>query len=329
MQQAIFRHVIMIAFYPLVTHRTLCDVGVSLAQPFDLERLPRPPHDLPSVGIRDNAEDCVVARGTGALHHLLARQSTGKGSFAELDRGNMKGDSMDKTSFGRTGLNVSRLTFGCGAVGGLMTRGEGADQDYAVAWARDNGINFFDTAASYGDGASETNLGRALGGNTDGIVVSTKVGLNEPDLSDVAGAVRRSIDASLTRLNLDHVDIFQLHNTIGRSDRHGTLSADQVLADVVPAFDKLRDTGKTRFFGFTAKGEPGQVRRLVESGAFDSAQVFYNLLVPTAGEALPAGYPAEDYRQLLNVAEQHGVGAIGVRVLAGGALSGSEARHPL
>ncbi|MGB7184581.1 MAG: aldo/keto reductase [Burkholderiaceae bacterium] len=236
---------------------------------------------------------------------------------------------MQKSVFGRTGLEVSRLTFGCGAVGGLMTRGDSTDQDNAVAWARDNGINFFDTAASYGNGASETNLGRALNGNTDGIIVSTKVGLIDADLGDIAGAVRRSIDASLTRLKLDHVDLFQLHNTIGRPDRHGTLSADQVLHDVVPAFDKLREAGKTRFIGFTAKGDPQQLCQLVESDAFDSAQIFYNLLVPSAGEVVPAGYPAEDYRCLLNLAEQHGVGAIGVRVLAGGALSGTEARHPL
>lgn len=236
---------------------------------------------------------------------------------------------METQSFGRTGLDVSRLTFGCGAVGGLMTKGEHKDQDRAVAWARDNGINFFDTAASYGDGASETNLGRALKRNTHGIVVSTKVGLAESDMSDVAGAVRRSIDTSLTRLNLDQVDLFQLHNTIGRADRRGTIDADQVLAEVVPAFEEQRAAGKSRFLGFTAKGDPNQLHRLVRSGAFDSAQVFYNLLVPSAGGPAPVGYPAEDYDQLLDVADRHDVGAIGVRVLAGGALSGSESRHAL
>lgn len=236
---------------------------------------------------------------------------------------------METMSFGATGLEVSRLTFGCGAVGGLMTKGAPADQDRAVAWARDNGINFFDTAASYGDGASETNLGRALAGNTDGIIVSSKVGLGPQDLSDVEGAVSRSIDASLTRLGLDHVDLFQLHNTIGRADARGTLSVTQVLEDVVPAFEKLRDAGKTRFLGFTAKGEPDDLHALVAAECFNSAQIFYNLLVPSAGEAVAAGYPAEDYRQLINAARQHGVGSIGVRVLAGGALSGSEKRHPL
>jgi aryl-alcohol dehydrogenase-like predicted oxidoreductase len=141
--------------------------------------------------------------------------------------------------------------------------------------------------------------------------------------------VARSLDASLTRLKLDHVDIFQLHNTLGRPDFRGTLNVDQVLDDVIPAFEKLKDAGKTRFLGFTAKGDADDLHKLVKCGAFSSAQVFYNLLVPSAGEAVPANYPADDFRQLLNVALDNGVGSIGVRVLAGGALSGSEARHPL
>ena len=122
---------------------------------------------------------------------------------------------MQTSSFGRTDLEVSRLTFGCGAVGGLMTLGRPADQDNAIAWARDNGINFFDTAASYGDGASERNLGRALAGNTNGIVVSTKVGLPESQFSNISAWIEQSLNASLERLQLDHIDLFQLHNTIG------------------------------------------------------------------------------------------------------------------
>ena len=236
---------------------------------------------------------------------------------------------MEKRNFGNTGLAVSRLTFGCGAVGGLMTKGDAADQDRAIHWARDHGVNFFDTAASYGDGISEKNLGRALNGKTDGLVISTKVGLGNADLADVDGVITRSLEASLKRLKLDHVDIFQLHNTLGRADFRGSLTIDQIMDAVVPAFDKLRDSGKVRFLGFTAKGEPDDVHRLIECGVFHSAQVFYNLLVPSAGEAVPEGYPADDFRQLLNISADYGVGAIGVRVLAGGALSGSEERHPL
>lgn len=240
---------------------------------------------------------------------------------------------MQKKRFGGTDLDVSLLTFGCGAVGGLMTAGSADDQDRAVAWARDNGINHFDTAPSYGNTASEKNLGRALGQNRDGIIVSTKIGLTEEHRGDLAGAVRASLEASLRHLRQDHVDIFQLHNTLAgsgdTSGDDGTMTADQVLDDVVPAFMKMRDEGKTRYLGFTAKGDTQALLKLVEAGCFDSAQVFYNLLVPSAGEAIAAGYPAQDYGQLLNAAERHGVGSIGVRVLAGGALSGSETRHPL
>lgn len=236
---------------------------------------------------------------------------------------------MKKNRFGRTDLDVSLLTFGCGAVGGLMTQGSAANQDRAVAWARDNGINHFDTAPSYGNTVSETNLGRALGRDRDGIIVSTKIGLTESDLGDPGGAIRSSLEASLKRLRQDRVDIFQLHNTLGPSTDSGTMTVEQVVNDVVPAFMKLRDEGKTRFLGFTAKGDTDALHKLVESGHFDSAQVFYNILVPSAGEAISGAYPAQDYRQLLSVAKRHGVGTIGVRVLAGGALSGSEKRHPL
>lgn len=236
---------------------------------------------------------------------------------------------MKKRLFGRTGIEFSLLTFGCGAVGGLMTAGDSSDQDRAVAWARDNGVNHFDTAASYGNGASETNLGRALGRDRDGIIVSTKVGLKQADGADLASAIRASLEASLSRLKQDHVDIFQLHNRLGENIENGEMPADMVINEVVPAFMKLRDEGKIRFLGFTANGDTDTAHRLIESECFDSAQIFYNILVPSAGEAIPAGYPSQDYRQMIDAAGRHGVGSIGVRVLAGGALSGKEARHPL
>jgi L-galactose dehydrogenase/L-glyceraldehyde 3-phosphate reductase len=235
---------------------------------------------------------------------------------------------MDQRPFGDTGLQVSALTFGCGAVGGLMTKGAAADQDRAVAWARDNGINHFDTAPLYGNTVSERNLGRALGKNRDGVIVSTKVLLGNNDLADPAGlpvVVRASLEASLQRLQQDRVDIFQLHNVLGR----GGIPSDRVLDAVLPAFEKLRDEGKARFLGFTANGDTEACHALIKSGRVNSAQVFFNMLVPSAGEPLPAGYPAQDYGEMLQVAKEHGVGAIGVRVLAGGALSGREDRHPL
>ncbi|MFQ5566490.1 MAG: aldo/keto reductase [Paracoccaceae bacterium] len=236
---------------------------------------------------------------------------------------------METRRLGRTELDVSLLTFGCGAVGGLMTKGDARDQDRAVAWARDNGINHFDTAPSYGNTVSETNLGRALGKNRDGVVVSTKVGLTAADRADIEAAVRSSIEASFRRLRQDHVDLFQLHNTLAPARSGDAVTVDQVLNDILPVLEKLRDEGKTRYLGFTANGDTDAIHALVRSGRFDAAQIFYNVLTPSAGEKVADGYPGQNYRQILKVAHENGVGSIGVRVLAGGSLSGREARHPL
>ena len=81
---------------------------------------------------------------------------------------------MDYRPLGSTGLNVSEIGFGCGNVGGLMIRGEHSDQVKAVARAMELGINYFDTASSYGDGQSETNLGRVLRELSADVYVGTK-----------------------------------------------------------------------------------------------------------------------------------------------------------
>ena len=236
---------------------------------------------------------------------------------------------MDRRKLGRTDLSVSLLTFGCGAVGGLMTRGAPADRERAVARALAAGINHFDTAPPYGDGASEENLGRVLKSLKPDVIVSTKVRLAASDRGRIAQAVAASMEASLRRLGRDHVDLFQFHNAIGAKRDGATFSADEVLREVAPALAQMRQQGTTRCIGFAAIGETEALHRLIGSGAFDAAQVPYNALNPSAGAALPARYPAQDYGALLERAKAAGVGTIGIRVLAGGALSGHEERHPL
>jgi aryl-alcohol dehydrogenase-like predicted oxidoreductase len=235
---------------------------------------------------------------------------------------------MQTRKLGRTGLSVSVLTFGCGAVGGLMTRGRPEAQERAVARALAAGINHFDTAPSYGDGASEQNLGRVLAKLKPDVILSTKVRL-PAERPDIGAAVAASLDASLKRLGRDHVDVFQLHNVIGARADGQTMSVDEVLSGVVPALNRVREDGKTRFIGFTAIGDTAALHRLIAAGAFDTAQVPYNALNPSPGEAIPAAYPAQDYGRILDLAEKHGVGTIGIRVLAGGALSGRAERNPL
>ena len=101
------------------------------------------------------------------------------------------------------------------------------------------------------------------------------------------------------------------------------------LEQVAPAMEKLRASGKTRFIGFSGVGEPAALLRAVESGLFDTVQVVYNALNPSAGGPMPAGAPGLDYGRLLDRAKAADMGTIVIRALAGGALSGTIDRHPL
>jgi aryl-alcohol dehydrogenase-like predicted oxidoreductase len=236
---------------------------------------------------------------------------------------------METRTLGRTGLKVSVLGFGCGAVGGLMVRGNPVDQERAVARAIELGINYFDTAAMYGNGESERNLGRVIKSLKPDIRVGTKVRVPASERSHIAAAVTASLEMSLQRLQLDHVDLFQLHNHITRDSHDSDLTPEVVLGEVVPAFERLRAQGKIRFYGITAVGDTPALRQVIDARAFDTAQVSYNLLNPSAGTSVPAGYPAHDYGNLLAHAKAADLGVINIRVLAAGALSGTEDRHPL
>jgi aryl-alcohol dehydrogenase-like predicted oxidoreductase len=237
---------------------------------------------------------------------------------------------MDIRVFGRTGMHLSVLGFGCGAVGGLMVRGDPADQERTIASAIAAGVNYFDTAVLYGNGESEKNLGRVLRNlKATAVLVGTKVRLPSEQFGRIADAAAKSLEGSLARLSRDCVDIFHLHNAITDAGGGDTLTARQVLEDVVPAFGRLRQHGKTRFLGLTAIGDTTALQRVIDAGAFDSAQVVYNMLNPSAATELPPNYPAQDYGRLFDHTTAAGVGVIGIRVLAGGALSGSTARDPI
>ena len=237
---------------------------------------------------------------------------------------------METGVFGRTGLRLSVLGFGCGAVGGLMVRGDPPDQERTIARAIASGVNYFDTAVQYGNGESEKNLGRVLQKlKPANVVVGTKVRLPSGDFVRIADAVAKSLEGSLARLRLDRVDIFHLHNAVTETGGGEALSVRQVLGEVIPAFDRLREQGKTHFLGLTAVGDTSALHQVIDARVFDSAQAVYNMLNPSAAVALPADYPAQDYGRLFDHTRAAGVGVIGIRVLAGGALSGSALRHPI
>jgi aryl-alcohol dehydrogenase-like predicted oxidoreductase len=237
---------------------------------------------------------------------------------------------MQMRVFGRTGMQVSVLGFGCGAVGGLMVRGDHADQERTVARAIAAGVNYFDTAVQYGNGESEKNLGRILQNlKPANVIVGTKVRVPPREFGRIADTVTKSLEDSLARLRLDRVDIFHLHNPITKKGGGSALSVQQVLDDLVPAFERLRQQGKIRFLGMTAVGDTTALHQVIDAGVFDSAQIVYNMLNPSAAVDLPTNYPAQDYQRLFDATKAAGVGVVGIRVLAGGALSGSADRHPI
>jgi aryl-alcohol dehydrogenase-like predicted oxidoreductase len=237
---------------------------------------------------------------------------------------------MQLRTFGRTGMQLSVLGFGCGAVGGFMVRGDPAEQERTIARAIAAGVNYFDTAVQYGNGESENNLGRVLQRlKPANAIVGTKVRLPQSEFGRIADAVTMSLEGSLRRLGLDRVDIFHLHNPITENGGGSALSVREVLGDVVPAFERLRAQGKIRFLGMTAVGDTAALQQVIDACAFDSAQIVYNMLNPSAAEQLPKSYPAQDYGRLFDSTKAAGVGVVGIRVLAGGALSGSAERHPI
>ncbi len=245
---------------------------------------------------------------------------------------------MNYRSLGATDLRLSDVGFGCGTTAALMVKGAEKERLKVIGNALEAGITYFDTAPVYGDGQSETHLGqdlRQLGAHP---VVGTKVALGPADLDDVYGAVIRSVDASLGRLQMDGVDILHLHNRLAehRSAESGVavgplLSIDDLLGPrgVLEAFRTLQRQGKTRYFGICAfGGEMPAVKRAIDSASFHSVLAYYNLLNPSAGQPKHPATPGPDYGQVIDYAADRGVGVVALRVLAAGALAIDDKTQP-
>lgn len=235
---------------------------------------------------------------------------------------------MQYRALGSTGLKVSALGFGCGAVGGLLVRGEYPAMRRAVERALELGITYFDTAAMYGSGQSEANLGAILRELGAPVVVGTKVNLAPADLDEPGRALRRHTEAGLRRLGRDCVDVLYCHNFVGPR-RQGGWAAAADLEPVLRCLEDLQREGKARAIGFNGLGDSQAVHQVLGLGGFQALQTCYNLLNPTAGRAAPAGFPFQDFAQLVDRAAAQGTGVVAIRVLAGGALSGSPERHPV
>ncbi len=161
----------------------------------------------------------------------------------------------------RTGVEVSRLSLGTAALGGLYTSVSDADCTDTVLTAIDNGINFIDTAPHYGKGVSEVRIGKAIAGrDRSTFVISTKIGrLLVPSTTDIdeffmdadnsverkfdfsASGVRQSLEGSLERLGLDSVEILFIHDP--------DENADEAILEAYPELDRMRSEGIIKAIG--------------------------------------------------------------------------------
>ena len=236
---------------------------------------------------------------------------------------------MEYRTLGRTGLRVSAIAFGAGPVSGWMAELSPDEQCAVIRRALDAGINWFDTAAGYGNGLSESSLGRAFArlGWPGGVHVATKVRYPEERLGDIRGYTRESVAESLKRLGLPRVALLQLHNslTARRGDEPTSLTPGDVLGagGVLEAFRELQREGVIEYLGLTGIGQAASMRDVVGSGAFDTIQVPFNLLNASAGYTMPAGFPETDYGNIITDCAAQEMGTFAIRVFAGGALLGS------
>ena len=211
---------------------------------------------------------------------------------------------MEHRPFGRTGLDVSAVGFGCWEVGGGYGQVDEAAFGPAVNRALDLGVNCFDTAEGYGMGASEEALGRALGSRRDEAVIVTKFGMNYKDMPNLrdssADRVRASIDKSLKNLGTDWVDVYMIH----WPDRNTPF------AETMGALQELVDAGKIRAVG-VSNFQLAEIEACAETRPVDVVQYGYNM------------FDRRMETEILPYCQEHGIGFMGYGSLAFGLLTGT------
>jgi L-galactose dehydrogenase len=214
---------------------------------------------------------------------------------------------------GKTGLEVSALSFGASSLGGVFHEIDEAEGIRTVHRALELGVNFIDVAPYYGLTKAEAVLGRALRTvQRDRYVLATKVGrYGAAEFDFSAARVTRSVDESLARLGVDCVDIIQCHDI-----EFGDLG--QIVNETLPALRKVVAAGKARFVGIT--GLPLAVfRRVIAAAEVDTVLSYCRYAL---NDASLAG--------ILPLLEERGVGVINASPLSMGLLSerGAPAWHP-
>lgn len=205
---------------------------------------------------------------------------------------------MDYALLGRSDLNVSRVSVGC------MSLGNGhAENARILHHARDQGINFFDTADLYQKGFNEETVGRAFRDSRDRVLIATKAGNQWRsdgsgwDWNPTKDYILKAAEESLRRLQTDHIDLYQLHG--------GT--KEDPIDETIEAFEILKREGKIRYYGISSI-RPNVIREYIKRSNIVSVMMQYSLLDRRPEE------------QCLPLLQQHGIGVLTRGSLAGGLL---------
>jgi aryl-alcohol dehydrogenase-like predicted oxidoreductase len=221
---------------------------------------------------------------------------------------------MEYRTLGASGLQVSKVALGAMTFGSGMppiTTVDEGDAQRMVHRALDAGVNLIDTADVYADGGSEAILGAAIRGRREEVLIATKVGFGsrEPGTLSYVNVVA-ACEASLQRLGVDHIDLYQLH----RPDR--TTPIDETLAalDDLVTRGLVREIGASNFRAWEVAGAVARQRALGRPG-FTAVQIYYSLV----------GRDVE--HEILPQCRTDGVGVLVWSPLAGGFLTGRYGAH--
>lgn len=190
----------------------------------------------------------------------VGAMAAGVTNAAELD----KDHKLPTRVLGKTGVRVSILAFGGGSRF-LMYKDEDKAIE-AVNRALDLGINYMDTAYGYGDGLSETRIGKVMKTRRKGIFVATKINKRSADES------MRVLEGSLKRLQIDQFDLVHIHSLTDEQD----LAAVEAKGGVLETVQKLKEQKVTRFIGITSHTDPTVLAKALERHDFDCTQMALN-----------------------------------------------------
>jgi len=233
---------------------------------------------------------------------------------------------MKYRTFGRTGIKVSEVAFGGGNVGGIIIHKDDATKREAIRKALAGGINWIDTAAQYGDGKSEQALGWLLPEVVEHPYLSTKFSLDVENMENIPAQIEARLKQSLERLGRTSVDLLQLHNRIGSKSGGRVMTVERILGKggVADGLDRLREKGLIKYMGITGIGEAPSICEVIRSGRFDSAQVYYNLLNPSAGRAMPDSWTGHDFNGIIEACRENNVATMAIRIFAAGIIATDE-----